>query len=108
MEQQPLVSFIIPTYNLPEPLLRECIESIMSLSLREFEREIIVVDDGSKRAAIASLTDLADTIIYISGSATADSAPPATADCRMPRVVISSLSMATIRSSATSMNTAST
>ena len=65
MEQQPLVSFIIPTYNLPESLLRECIDSIMSLSLREFEREIIVVDDGSKRAAIASLTDLADTIIYI-------------------------------------------
>ena len=65
MEQQPLVSFIIPTYNLPEHMLRECIDSIMSLSLREFEREIIVVDDGSKRAAIASLTDLADTIIYI-------------------------------------------
>jgi glycosyltransferase involved in cell wall biosynthesis len=65
MEQQPLVSFIIPTYNLPEPLLRECIESIMALSLREYEREIIVVDDGSKRAAIACLGDIADTIIYI-------------------------------------------
>ena len=65
MEQQPLVSFIIPTYNLPEPLLRECIESIMALSLREYEREIIVVDDGSKHAAIACLGDLADTIIYI-------------------------------------------
>ena len=65
MEQQPLVSFIIATYNLPEPLLRECIESIMALSLREYEREIIVVDDGSKHAAIACLGDLADTIIYI-------------------------------------------
>ena len=65
MEQQPLVSFIIPTYNLPETMLRECIESIMSLSLREFEREIIVVDDGSKHAVIASLSDLADTILYI-------------------------------------------
>ena len=65
MEQQPLVSFIIPTYNLPEPLLRECIESIMALSLREYEREIIVVDDGSKHAAIACLGDIADTIIYI-------------------------------------------
>lgn len=41
------VSFIIPVYNLPVEMVRECIESIRALSLGEHEREIIVVDDGS-------------------------------------------------------------
>ena len=44
---QPLISFIITTYNLPKQLLVEAIESAMNLTLSKKEREIIVVDDGS-------------------------------------------------------------
>lgn len=45
--QAPLVSFIITTYNLPIQYLKECIDSILQLSLNAKEREIILVDDGS-------------------------------------------------------------
>ena len=61
-EAQPLVSFIIPIFNIPSDMLKECIESIRQLTLRTFEREIIIVDDGSDQMP----TDfLADDIIYI-------------------------------------------
>lgn len=62
---QPLVSFILTTYNLPTSMLAECIESIVSLSLSENEREIIVVDDGSDVSTIDNLLTLRDEIIYI-------------------------------------------
>lgn len=65
MDQAPLISFIIPVYDVPADILCECIESIMALSLRDFEREIIVVDDGSKASPIADLADFIDEIIYI-------------------------------------------
>lgn len=45
---QPLVSFIITTYNLPVEMVEECLNSITNLSLAEDEREIILVDDGSE------------------------------------------------------------
>ena len=45
--KKPLVSFILTYYNQPVQMLCECIDSILALSLRPFEREIIVVDDGS-------------------------------------------------------------
>lgn len=45
--KKPFVSFIIPAYNVPVTLLRECIDSVLALSLSDEEREIIVVDDGS-------------------------------------------------------------
>ena len=61
----PLVSFIIAYYDLPATMLRECIESIRKLSLRPYEREIIVVDDGSSMSPMAHLTDCLDDIIYI-------------------------------------------
>ena len=35
------ISFIIPYYNVPTDMLRECIESILALSLQADEREII-------------------------------------------------------------------
>lgn len=60
-----LVSFIIPVYNVPADMLRECIGSICRLSLRDYEREIIVVDDGSKRSPLNDLDDLADQLIYV-------------------------------------------
>jgi len=63
--QQPLVSFVITDYNLPADLLRECVQSILALSLRQEEREIILVDDGSDASPIDELSDLRQHIMYI-------------------------------------------
>ena len=63
--QKKLISFIIPAYNVPVEMLRACIDSIRGLSLRQFEREIIVVDDGSDESPIAALGALADDIVYL-------------------------------------------
>lgn len=65
MQKQPLISFIIPVYNIGADMLRECIDSITALSLSEQEREIIVVDDGSEFTPLNDLADLADNIIYL-------------------------------------------
>lgn len=64
-EAQPLVSFIITYYDLPIQMLCECIDSILALSLRPFEREIIVVDDGSETSPINGLMEYGDNIIYL-------------------------------------------
>lgn len=61
----PLVSFIIPCYNLPLNLLEECICSIEALSLRPAEREIILIDDGSQVSPIEALKDRFPTILYL-------------------------------------------
>ena len=63
--EQPFVSFIIPAYDLPAELLRPCVESIRTLSLRPTEREIIIVDDGSPTPLINLLTDVADELVYV-------------------------------------------
>lgn len=44
----PLISFIIPCYNVRPDLLSACLQSITALPLTPEEREIIVVDDGSQ------------------------------------------------------------
>ena len=44
----PFISFIIPYFNIPENLLKECVDSIMALKLQSHEREVIVIDDGSE------------------------------------------------------------
>ncbi len=64
-ETQPLVSFIITYYNLPIQMLCECINSISALSLRPFEREIIVIDDGSEISPMNSLMQYGEDIIYV-------------------------------------------
>jgi glycosyltransferase involved in cell wall biosynthesis len=64
-ETQPLVTFIVTNYNIPTDLLIQCIDSILALSLRPFEREIIVVDDGSTESPIESLQKYNDDIIYV-------------------------------------------
>ncbi|MBQ9676933.1 MAG: glycosyltransferase family 2 protein [Prevotella sp.] len=64
-EYKPLVSFIITYYNLPVQMLQECIDSILALSLRPFEREIIVIDDGSDQSPINDLMKYGDDIIYV-------------------------------------------
>ncbi len=61
----PLVTFIITCYNLPVWMIEECIKSILSLSLRPFEREIILVDDGSDISPVNDLDDYLNDIIYV-------------------------------------------
>ena len=46
-------------------MLQECIESILVLSLRPYEREIIVIDDGSDMSPINDLMKYGDNIIYV-------------------------------------------
>lgn len=65
MDRTPLISFIIPAYNIPAEMICECIESIIKLALRPFEREIIVVDDGSDYSPIKEMEKVMDDIIYI-------------------------------------------
>ena len=64
-DAQKLVSFIIPTYNVGKEMLHECINSILSLSLRPFEREIILVDDGSDTSPLGHLSDCINELVYI-------------------------------------------
>ena len=63
--KKPLVSFILAYYNLPVQMLCECIDSILALSLTADEREIIVVDDGSKTNCKESLKKYDEAITYI-------------------------------------------
>ena len=59
------ISFIIPYYNLPAGMLKECIGSILSLPLQPQEREIIIVDDGSACSVEDKLQTYTDDIRYI-------------------------------------------
>lgn len=64
-DKRPLISFVITYYNLPVPHLKECIGSILALSLSSKEREIVLVDDGSEHCILDALGDMKDEIIYI-------------------------------------------
>jgi glycosyltransferase involved in cell wall biosynthesis len=46
-------------------MLRQCLDSIIRLSLRKSEREIIVVDDGSQVSPLGALNNYLEDIIYI-------------------------------------------
>lgn len=45
VEDGPLVSVILPVYNIPDSMLNRCVESILSQTYRNLE--ILLVDDGS-------------------------------------------------------------
>lgn len=62
---QPLVSFIIPCYNLPPEMVTECVTSILNLSMASGEREIIVIDDGSEEVLIDKISHFSDKIRYV-------------------------------------------
>ena len=64
-ETQPLVTFIVTYYNLPMTMVRQCIESIMALSLRKDEREILLIDDGSTQSPLSGLDGWLDDIVYV-------------------------------------------
>ncbi|MBO5262644.1 MAG: glycosyltransferase family 2 protein [Bacteroidaceae bacterium] len=42
------LSIIVPNYNLPQELLKRCIDSVLALEIPAEEYEIITVDDGSE------------------------------------------------------------
>jgi len=64
-EATPYVSFIVTYYNEPVQLLCECINSILALSLSSTEREIIVIDDGSKVSPMNALMQYGADITYV-------------------------------------------
>lgn len=49
-------------------MLRQCLDSVLSLSLSADEREIILVDDGSVTSPITMLADVKDDIVFVSQS----------------------------------------
>ena len=61
----PLISFILTCYDTPIEMICTCIDSILALSLRPSEREIIVVDDGSVTSPINDLMQYKHDILYI-------------------------------------------
>ena len=63
--RRPLVSFIVSYYNIPPRMLHECLDSILALSLNKDEREIIVIDDGSRTSPTEELGDLLDHVTYV-------------------------------------------
>ena len=63
--QTPLVTFIVTYYQLPVAMLCECLDSILALSLRSSEREIIVVDDGSAKSPLGELDKYLNDIVYV-------------------------------------------
>ena len=64
-EDKPLVSFVVTFYSEPVDMLKECISSILALSLNETERQIIVVDDGAEYSPINELLALSSNIVYV-------------------------------------------
>ena len=63
--EKPLVSFVLTYFNLPVKMLCECIDSILALSLEPYEREIIVIDDGSESSPMNDLMKYGQNIIYV-------------------------------------------
>lgn len=64
-QAQPLISFVITYHNEPVSMLRECIDSILSLTLAEEEREIILIDDGSDVSPLNELFEYRDKMVYL-------------------------------------------
>lgn len=62
---QPLISFIVTTYNVPINMLSECLASIIGLPMEPSEREIILIDDGSDESPLPSLSKYKDSLTYI-------------------------------------------
>ena len=59
------ISFIITDYNLPLYMIKECLQSILALSLNRKEREIILIDDGSDLSPMDGLTNYREEFIYV-------------------------------------------
>lgn len=64
-DTKPLVTFIITYHDQPTVMLSKCIESVLALSLRPYEREIIVVDDGSENSPLTDIKRFENDITYL-------------------------------------------
>lgn len=62
---KPLVTFVITYHEQPTIMLTKCVESVLALSLRTYEREVIVIDDGSCNSPLADLRRFENDIIYL-------------------------------------------
>lgn len=54
MEQQPLISIIVPVYNM-EKYLRKCVDSLLEQTLKEIE--VICVNDCSTDSSLSILKE---------------------------------------------------
>ena len=62
---RPLMSFVVTYHNEDISMLRECLTSILSLSLSKAEKEVIVVDDVSDIRPMNELMEYGDNVIYV-------------------------------------------
>lgn len=58
----PLISFIVPCYNVPALWLTACVQSLLDLPMADGEREVIVVDDGSTQPVRPLLQPYGDRV----------------------------------------------
>lgn len=65
IQEKPLISFIVTCFNTSANMLQACMESIFSLKLESWEREVIIIDDGSEKPAINYLEAWKDQIVYL-------------------------------------------
>ncbi len=61
----PLISFIVPYYNVPRQQLLACVDSICQACPQEAEREVIVVDDGSRVNLQTELRQIDSQLVYL-------------------------------------------
>ena len=62
-KMKPLVSVIMPTYNTSEEMLRECIDSVLNQSYKNFE--FIIIDDGSENNSVEVIKSYGDNRIKL-------------------------------------------
>lgn len=65
MSETPKITFIIACYEIPAAYLKQAIDSILKLSLSDHERQIILIDDGSRQTPLSILSDYQREIIYV-------------------------------------------
>jgi glycosyltransferase involved in cell wall biosynthesis len=63
--ERPLISFIIPVWNLPQGLVAECVDSLFQLNLDDGQRQVIIVDDGSDTPVLQELEPWVNRVHYI-------------------------------------------
>lgn len=60
--REPLITFVVPCYNLPGEWICACIDSILALPLKREEREVLVIDDGSETPVSEHLSGYGDEV----------------------------------------------
>lgn len=61
----PVLSFVVPYYNVGASLLRRCLYSLAGQGVRRSDYEVIVVDDGSDDFPHSMLADFPGQVTYI-------------------------------------------